>query len=420
MQNADTDIGQLDYKSLKNLYELKELELNSLLEITQAINNNLPEEQLYRIYNFTLRANLNIRKLALYVKDESEEWQCKVSFGTEKSFEEINLDDRFLRFDVPTNLNKVDKEGPFSVFDLLIPVLHKKNRLAVVFASGITSEEYHLTRHTNSTLLEALSNIIIVAIENKKLARRQISQEALRREMEIAKDVQKLLFPEELPYGPRLKIEASYQPHHTVGGDYYDYIPINKNQFLICIADVSGKGVPAALIMSNFQASLRTLVRQTPNLVEIIQELNYLVLENARGENFITFFGAIYDHQLKTLIYVNSGHNPPLLMTKDGALQHLSDGSTVLGAFHPLPFVNEGFVENLDDFMIFMYTDGLTETFNEQEEEFGLDRMLDYFKDSFGKDLKDIHRGIFEELSRFKGGLEYSDDITMLSCRIEP
>lgn len=419
MQDTRTDTDK-DFKALKNLYELKELELNSLLEITQAINNNLPEEQLYRIYNFTLRANLNIRKLVLYVIDEDGHWQCKVNFGTETNFLKVPLDENFLQFEVPTNLGDAGKGGSFEEFDVVLPVLHKKNRLAIVFASGINPDQESITRHTNTTLLEALSNIIIVAIENKKLARKQISQEAFRREMEIAKDVQKLLFPDALPYGPRLKIESSYFPHHTVGGDYYDYIPINEKQFLICIADVSGKGVPAALIMSNFQASLRTLVRQTPNLTEIIQELNYLVLENARGENFITFFAGIYDHSLKTLIYVNAGHNPPVLIEGCGKVCQLSDGATVLGAFHPLPFVNEGFVEGLEDFLLFMYTDGLTETFNDQEEEFGSERVYAYLEENCKRDLKEIHTGLLEELNAFKGNQEYNDDITMLTCRIEP
>jgi sigma-B regulation protein RsbU (phosphoserine phosphatase) len=102
--------------------------------------------------------------------------------------------------------------------------------------------------------IQALSNIIIVAIENKKLARKQLEQEAFRKELEIASDVQQFLFPDKLPNTERLKMEASYLPHDLVGGDYYDFIPINKNQFLLCVADVSGKGIPAALMMSNFQA----------------------------------------------------------------------------------------------------------------------------------------------------------------------
>src|SRR5690606_34792544 len=216
-----------------------------------------------------------------------------------------------------------------------IPVAQKRNNLAIAFVGGIYDDESRFDSEDALRFIQALSNIIIIAIENKKLARKQLAQEALRKELEIASDVQQFLFPEKLPNTRNLKIEASYLPHDRVGGDYYDYIPINQNQFLICVADVSGKGIPAALMMSNFQASLRTLVRLTPNLVDIIEALNYQVLENTKGEKFITFFAGIYDIRLKTMVFVNAGHNPPILWDPKNGIRLLEDGSTVLGAMHP-------------------------------------------------------------------------------------
>ncbi len=399
--------------SLENKYRLKELELNALLEITQAINNNLPERSLYKIYDFTIRANLNIRKLALYVLDSG--WSCKVNYGTSMNCFQTPLD---LTFSEHRRVTSIEgRDDVFGEFDYVIPVSHKANILALVFVGDIQVDSQQM-KDSSTRFIQALSNIIIVAIENKKLARQQLEQEALRKELEIASDVQQFLFPEELPYSQHLKVEASYLPHDRVGGDYYDYIPINKNQFLICIADVSGKGIPAALMMSNFQASLRTLVRQTPNLKEIIEELNYQVLENAKGEKFITFFAGIYDHQLRTLVYVNSGHNPPLLIN-NGNITMLEEGSTVLGAMHPLPFINEGFITDLDEFLLFSYTDGVTETENEQGEEFGLERLKAYFSKNASVDLRKIHQDIIIELDDFKGIRGYKDDITMLSCKVE-
>lgn len=399
--------------SLQNKYNLKELELNALLEITQAINNNLPESSLYKIFDFTLRANLNIQRLALYVFDEH--WGCKVNYGTEMNCFETPLDDEFLSYKTVTHLE--NRDDTFGEFDYVIPVSHKSALLALVFVSDIEGEEE--TKKSSMRFIQALSNIIIVAIENKKLARKQLEQEAFRKELEIASDVQQFLFPEDLPNGLRLKIEASYLPHDRVGGDYYDYIPINKNQFLICVADVSGKGIPAAILMSNFQASLRTLIRQTGNLREIIEELNYQVLENAKGEKFITFFAAIYDHKLKTMVYINAGHNPPILL-HEGKQQMLEDGSTVLGAMHPLPFLNEGFITDLEDFFIFCYTDGVTETENEKHEEYGVERLQEYFSKIKDFNLQKIHQDIIIDLDTFKGNNAYRDDITMLSCKIEP
>jgi sigma-B regulation protein RsbU (phosphoserine phosphatase) len=399
--------SDIDYKKQ---IERKELELSALLEITQAINSNLPEESLYKIFNFTLRSNLHIKKLALFVFDKV--WSCKVSFGTVNNYQKTKLDDRVK---LVKNIHRMTEfeNCDFEEFDLVIPVAHKSDTLALVFVGGFEygSEE-------NLRFIQALSNIIVVAIENKKLAGQQLEQEAFRKELEIASDVQRFLFPDKLPNTDRLKVEASYLPHDRVGGDYYDFIPINANQFLICVADVSGKGIPAALMMSNFQASLHTLLRQTPNLTEIIEALNYQVLDSAKGEKFITFFGAIYDLKLKTMVYVNAGHNPPVLCDHTG-MRLLEDGCTVLGAMHPLPFINEGFITDLESFTLFAYTDGLTETTSEDNKEFGLESLLEYLKDNSHKDLQTIHNDIIINLDGFKGRNAYRDDITLLSCRVQ-
>lgn len=401
---------------LKKLVEKKELELNALLEITQAINSNLPEESLYKIFNFTLRSNLKITKLALFVLDEI--WNCKVHFGTQKNYTKVKLDDRVKLI---RNIHRMSEfeSCDFDEFDLVIPIAHKSTTLSLVFVGGLDNHDGDHDQEESIKFIQALSNIIIVAIENKKLARKQLEQEAFRKELEIASDVQQFLFPERLPNTEKLKMEASYLPHDLVGGDYYDYIPINKNQFLICVADVSGKGIPAALMMSNFQASLRTLLRQTPNLTEIVEALNFQVMENTKGEKFITFFGAIYDINLKTMVYVNAGHNAPILWQRNKGLRLLEEGSTVLGAMQPLPFINEGFIDNLEDFTLFCYTDGLTETMNEAGVEFGTESLMKYFAENHSKDLKTMHQDIIVALDGFKGSNSYRDDITILTCRVE-
>jgi sigma-B regulation protein RsbU (phosphoserine phosphatase) len=393
------------------------MELNALLEITQAINSNLPEESLYKIYNFTLRSNLNITKLALFVFDE--DWQCKAHFGTKHPYYKLKLLPEFKTIQDITHLREF-KNCEFTEFDIIVPVTHKTTTLALVFVGGLDQYDVRYESEDGIRFIQALSNIIIVAIENKKLARKQLEQEALRKELEIARDVQQFLFPKKLPNTDVLKVEASYLPHDRIGGDYYDYIPMNKNQFLICVADVSGKGIPAALMMSNFQASLRTLVRQTPNLTDIVEALNYQVLENTKGEKFITFFAAIYDIRLKTMVYVNAGHNPPILWNRQHGIRLLEEGSTVLGAMDPLPFLNEGFLTDIDDFLIFCYTDGLTETTNEAGREFGVETLLKYFQNDhiYTRDLKKIHEDIIVALDEFKGNKGYHDDITILSCRV--
>ncbi len=394
-------------------YDLKELELNSLLEITQAINDNLPEEKLYKIYDFTVRGNLNIKKLALYVLDDK--WECKVNFGTEVKFSEQPFDEQFLSYKKIQNLTKLDN-SIFYEFQKIVPITHKDKNLAFAFISGYEEVK---EKDINTNFIQALSNIIIVAIENKKLARKQIEQEMIKRELEIAGNLQKFLFPKKLPYNDEIKVASFYQPHHSIGGDYYDFIEISNNQILFCIADVSGKGIPAALLMSNFQASLRTLSRQTNLLQEIITELNYLVMSNAEGQHFITFFVAIYDKKSKRLKYVNSGHNPPILARKDGSVELLTEGSTVLGAFKELPFLNVGIIENLEEFLFCGFTDGLTEITNSQGEEFGDEEILKVVKENVDFDPDELNSLIINKMEKFKGENNLKDDITLFTCKIE-
>ena len=398
--------------TIQDQYKLKELELNALLEVTQAINNNFPENDLYRIYNFTLRANLDIKKLALYVLDEH--WVCKANFGTDTDFIKEELEGWTLEVSTITDLSQEGLEGKFAEFTKIVPVAHKNEVLAYVFIGE--GEEY--LPMDGLRFLQTFSNIIIVAIENKKLARRQLLQEALKKEMEIARNVQSFLFPKTLPQNDDFEVIANYIPHHTVGGDYYDFIDLNEREVLMCIADVSGKGVPAALLMSNFQASLRILSRQTQDLLKIVEELNLQVLKNGNQENFITFFLALYNKEDKRMHYINAGHNPPYLIEQNKPLERLSTGTTVLGMLDPLPFLEFGERLMEQSFLLFSYTDGLTETFNDYGEEFGEERLEKYLLNTSGQSTHKLHVNLLKMLDEFRGHQSYRDDVTLLSCRV--
>ncbi len=398
-------------------FHLIELELNSILEITQVINNNAPEDSLYKMYKFTLQGNLQVEKLALYVfEDDDSKWHCKVDFGTNLDFSTIELEAEALS--EIRDISPVDhvdfSTDSFNEFDVIIPVFHKDKVLAYVFLDSNESDSE--LNDVDTRFVQTLSNIIIVAIENKKLVRKQIRQETFKKELDIAKQVQSMLFPKSLPKTKSLQIEATYFPHHIVGGDYYDYIPISDDEFVLCIADVSGKGVPAALLMSNFQASLRTLTRQTTDLNQIISELNSLIWQNAQGDHFITFFIGLYNKTTRQFNYINAGHNPAFLLYNDEAHQ-LHSGTTILGIFDPLPFINQKTVENVDEFLLFSYTDGITETSNPEGEEYGIERLMEFITKNRDVDVTKLHSQLIREIQLFKQENQYSDDITMLSCR---
>lgn len=404
----------MEQLNFEHAYQLKKLELEALLEVTQAINSNLPEEQLYRIFYFTLRANLNIDKFALYVF-ERDRWLCKVSHSNTFDFKGLPLEETVVREIDELSDTKELPDRYSQEFQQVFPIRHKEETLAYMFLkSGSKSP---LESEGEMKFVRALANITIVAIENKKLARKQLEQQAMQKELEIAKDVQRFLFPDTLPNTTDLQVEAKYLPHHQVGGDYYDYIEIGKDKFLVCVADVSGKGVPAAILMANFQASLRTLVRKTVDLEEIVNELNHQVMQNAHGENFITAFFGLYDKTSSRLTYVNSGHNPPFLIRKkEGTLTTLEKGSTILGILDKLPFLYVGEVQELDDFLLFCYTDGLTETFNEKDEVWGPEQLEAFLQEHQESALPALFEKLIREIDSFRKEEPHHDDITLLAC----
>ena len=187
---------------------------------------------------------------------------------------------------------------------------------------------------------------------------------------------------------------------------------------MICIADVSGKGVPAALLMSNFQASLRTLLRHTEDLEQIVHELNHTTYVSGNAENFITFFAAMYDYESKEMEYINCGHNE-MVLKNEGDILLLNEGTTILGMFNPLPFIETKTIQKLENFFLFTYTDGLTETFNENDEPFDYERLEVILRKDLPHHLSDLHTELVENLNQFKGSRTFQDDITMLSCRIQ-
>ncbi|GIV27369.1 MAG: hypothetical protein KatS3mg027_1183 [Bacteroidia bacterium] len=220
--------------------------------------------------------------------------------------------------------------------------------------------------------VQTLTNIIAVAIENKKLYRNAIQQAEIKKEVELARQVQSMLLPQHLPYSKNIKVVADYVPFSLIGGDYYDFIKLNNHEYIFCIADVSGKGISAALLMSNIQAALHTALEFTHNLKDIVIQINKRVIENAKGEKFVSLFIGKINLQSRQLTYINAGHNPPILWI-DNQLLYLDKGTCLLGFLDQLPYIDVSILEYKKELYLFTYTDGLTD-----------------FLDLFNIQLKDI------------------------------
>lgn len=394
-------------------YQRKELELKALLEITQAINENKRESVLLEIFKFTCLVHLNIKSLVLYVAG-NEGFEERVSYGvknkTPKNIPYADVQDN-------KEIGKLDlvmsEEYSFSELDIYVPVYHKDQMLAILLLKKKEDE-----KDLDLDFTQALTNILVVALENKRFARKQLDQERLNREVEIASNVQRMLFPAQLPETERLQAKVTYYPHSTVGGDYYDLIQKSEDEVFFCIADVSGKGMPAALLMSNFQAALRTLLRSSSDLKMIVEQLNYTLFENTHGDRFITFFLGYYNYNTREMIYVNAGHNPPILCWEgERRTEPLGAGTTILGAFEELPFLEIGKRQHLSRFTIHLYTDGLTESCNAMEEEYGDERFKMFIDQNLCVHPNLFHDRFFKELDCFTDGISRRDDVTLLSLR---
>ena len=404
--------SQINNNSSKRIRDLK---LNSLLQITRAINNNFSTDKLLEILKEVLETQLKIGKLVLFSNSETG-WHCILKYGVGDEYNNINVERDLLPIKEISTINfsevKLNKS-----FEILIPVFHKSLPLAYVLISDLEDklEVSPSIKHLN--FVQTLASIIVVAIENKKLAKESIRQAAMKKELELASEMQSMLFPSTLSNNALLDTNALYLPHQEVGGDYYDFIWLNENEFAFCVADVSGKGIAAALLMANFQANLRVLINHTLSLTELIHDLNKKVIASAKWEKFITLFIAKYNLSTRTLTYINAAHNPPLLATKN-SVEALKIGCTGLGMFEEIPKIEEGVVNISPGDTIVCYTDGLVELENEKNEDFGIDSLKAIVKENPDLNMKDLNKLIIETCINFKQSRPYMDDIALFSLRI--
>ena len=401
-------------RSLNSQIELKDFKLNSLLDITTAINSNKDVRELTRLFEFIVKEQLGYDKFVLFNKQE--EWNCLLRVGFRGKVKNIDVVAELGRFQEITFIES-SQSKLLNDFDVIIPVFHNDVALAYLLIEATESDGNNNKVLNYMSFIQTLANIIVVAIENKRMTKVGIRQESLKKELEVASAMQQLLFPSDLPTNTRMDISAMHKPRHEVGGDYYDFIPLGDDEYIICIADVSGKGVSAAMLMANFQATLRTLFQyQRFDMQSLIEELNKKVMNSAEGEKFITFFIAHYDATTRKMNYVNAGHNHPFL-TNGTTVIDLDQGTIGLGMLEELPFINVGETQLSPNTTMVLYTDGVVELENESEEFFGSERLVQLVKSYYPLGMDDMNSLIFSKLDEWKGPLELVDDTAIFSCR---
>lgn len=390
--------------------------LNALLDVTLAINDNVSVGELTRRFEKLLTDDLSIGKVM--VIKYGEKWECLLNSGFNPDFyKKLNIEKDLLPLSEITHVTAEPQRFP-EPLDIIIPIIHKDESMAFVLIGDIEEEGEGMSpiiKHQR--YIQTLSNIIIVAIENKRLFRESLRQEALKREMELASRMQNMLIPkdEQLPSNGHISMSAFYNPHFDIGGDYYDVIRLDENEIGFCIADVSGKGISAAILMSNFQANLQALFTKEISMEELLERLNKRVLSSARGEKFITLFIARYHYVTRKLTYVNAGHNPPILYrTKSKETLQLTNGSVGMGMLDELPFLKVQEILMDERSKLLCFTDGLVEVLNESGVEFGTEKLEVELQndDSISQNINTI----IENQGILKGSASIFDDISILSA----
>ena len=395
-------------------------ELNTLFDLSKEFNIGLDERKVVRLLTFALLGQIGVKKYALCLRDHDG----------------LNIVES--RIEGSANLKSIlpalcDLEHSATTQDLL---KQKAYRIAAaqLIQIGITAVVPMHIQHTTKGMillgerlrggmytradlefLYSLGNLAIISIENAHLFKDALEKQRMEDELNIAREIQQGLLPEKLPTIPGFDIAALTIPSKEVGGDYYDIITRQNGEYILAIGDVSGKGTPAALLMANVQAALRALAPHCTSISETTGQINDLTCANTRsGSKFITFFWGILDAQKHQFRFSNAGHNPPYLLRKDGTIEVLEEGGLILGVFKTMTPYAEASITLLPGDVLVMYTDGVSEAMDQNNDQFTEEQLEVILKESTHLSAKEIIQRVQQSLESHTEGTPQSDDITML------
>jgi sigma-B regulation protein RsbU (phosphoserine phosphatase) len=407
-------------------------EMVTLHEITHALESS---DNLESLLEYIMQKSQNVMSAEaaslMLVLEESNELEFKVTLGPKaqevKPFrlpigkgiagwvaqtgEAVLIPDAYTdpRFDP-----SFDKRSGFKTNSMLcVPMIHQSKVVGVMtLLNKLDGKPFN---ENDQNLFTIFASQAALSIENARLLFAAIEKERLDKELQVASEIQNLLIPQEIPQSNYLEISAEYIPCKEVGGDFYDIIKLDENRFIFVVADVSGKGIPGALVVSNMQATLRAFLEYSDDLLPVVSKLNEAIIRQTTTDRYITFFIGLYDHKESKLTYINAGHNPPLLINKKGDMQELKTGGIFIG-FMPWEYEMDEISFNKDDTLV-MYTDGLVEAMDSEEAEFEMTGLKKTIKESISVPTEKLKEEIIDRVNDHIGAVPLSDDFTLLISR---
>ncbi len=297
--------------------------------------------------------------------------------------------------------------------------IHELARATHVIGAGEFAHRVRVSSHDEVGMLADSFNKMVDSLDGytKQLTQTTAEKEAMRREMDIAAEIQRSLLPEACPSIEGFELAAESVPAREVGGDFYDFIPLPDGRWGLVIADVSGKGVPAALLMALSRGLIRSYSQDRPSILNALHVANSYVLEDTRSEMFVTCFYAVIDPGTRTLTYVNAGHNPPVVSRREGHVVMLPATAVPLGVMDK-PSLEEQTCSLETGDLVVMYTDGITEAQSPYGEEFGVTRLREILRHCDGLSAAETKQRIMTAVQTFAGGQPQFDDMTAILLRV--
>ncbi|HEX9190004.1 MAG TPA: GAF domain-containing SpoIIE family protein phosphatase [Vicinamibacteria bacterium] len=294
--------------------------------------------------------------------------------------------------------------------ELAVPIV---GEAGVIGCFNVESDRLAAFTPADAELLEFFASAAAVSIEKALLHRQVLEKQRIEDQLEVAREVQAGLLPGGPPDVPGYDIAAIALPTGAIGGDYYDYVPLEGGRLGVVVADVSGKGIPAALIMATFRAALRTEMRRHAEVPAVAAELNRVVMESRDASRFVTTVCGVLEQGSGLFTYVNCGHNPPLLLRASGEAETLQEGGPALGIIADQRFESGAVCVGPGDCLV-LFTDGVVEPADGGDVEFGVERLAAAVRGAGQGRAEDALRSVIDATHGFSGRDEYEDDFTLV------
>ncbi len=328
-----------------------------------------------------------------------------------------------LKNQAPLVISDLHSDGRFrmavqqdsSLRSMMCVPLRSKGRMVGVL-SAFNKKLPDVFTESDQRLLTIIASQSAQVIENARLYEEEKALQLMQQELRVAHDIQKRLLPAGAPVIPGYDIAGATVPASNVGGDYYDFIPRSQNQWAICLGDVSGKGIPAAVLMACVQATIRAQTLLESSAAACLEGSNKLLHRSTDAGRFVTLFYGILDQDRHTFLYSNAGHNPPILLSPGRDPQLLTAGGPVLGVLPGIQFEEAEVSLNPED-LIVIFSDGFTEAMSLSLEEFGEQRLLETLQKNRHRPVQEMIDATFVAVRQHAGGASQHDDMTIVVVR---